>query len=92
MFEQLEDLRIRLEKDSAKLVSAMDLERVAYVLGKEGLSSSEWNGTGAREGGEVDEAKAGLALDGKRKMRSVPLSGEKSISRAEPGTKKRRKR
>lgn len=40
LFEKVAELRKRLEKDSGKEVSAIDIEKAAYVLGKNALPSS----------------------------------------------------
>ena len=39
-FERVNELRGRLEKDSGKEVSALDIEKAAYVLGKDALPES----------------------------------------------------
>ena len=39
LFEKVIELRKRLESDSGKQVSTIDIEKAAYVLGKEALSS-----------------------------------------------------
>ena len=41
LFSKLETLRSRLEKESKQEVSAIDIEKVAYVLGKEATSSTK---------------------------------------------------
>ena len=40
LFEKVTELRERLENDSGNQVSAIDIEKAAYVLGKDTLSSS----------------------------------------------------
>lgn len=40
LFESMAKLRERLEKDSGNEVSAIDIEKAAYVLGKDGVSNS----------------------------------------------------
>ena len=40
LFERVASLRERLEKESGKEVSAIDIEKAAYVLGKNALASS----------------------------------------------------
>ncbi len=39
LFERVTELRERLEKESGKTVSAIDIEKAAYVLGKDALPS-----------------------------------------------------
>lgn len=41
MFEKVQALRERLQKESGQEVSALDLEKVAYVLGKEAQPGSK---------------------------------------------------
>ena len=41
LFEKVTELRERLENDSGKQVSTIDIEKAAYVLGKDALSSSK---------------------------------------------------
>jgi len=68
LFERLQTLRERLEKESKTLVPAIDIEKAAYVLGKEATSASKF---------PVDEedAKSDAALQPpspKRRKKATP--------------------
>ena len=71
LFERVAELRERLKKDSGKEVSAIDIEKAAYVLGKEASPSSR------RFPFDTEDAEGDKALrppSPKRRRRATPES------------------
>ena len=55
LFEKLQTLRERLEKENKQQVSAIDIEKMAYVLGKEALMKDPDAITFTRIGDDEEE-------------------------------------
>lgn len=90
MFEKASALRERLEKESGETVSALDLEKVAYVLAKEAKPGSKRYDIEEDGGEEEEEGK------GKRGMtKSKGIASEDGSAKVEsmqrPHAKRRRK-
>lgn len=85
MYEKVQALRKRLEDESGQIVSALALEKMAYVLGKEAQLGPElYAAQKERDDGPVQSC---------RKRKDAATGDEKAEEEPEqpPATKKRKK-
>ena len=87
MFEKVQALRERLESESGQEVSALTLEKVAYVLGKEAQLDSKQD---AVQGGKREEDDEPVQPSKKGRKRKCATNGEEP--QQQPATRKRKKR
>jgi len=92
MFEKASALRERLEKESGETVSALDLEKVAYVLAKEAKPGSKRYDI-EEDGGEEEEEGKGKGKRGMTKRKGIASEdgSAKVESMQRPHAKRRRK-
>lgn len=78
LFEKLQTLRERLEKENKQQVSAIDIEKMAYVLGKEAPMKDPDAITFTRIGDdEEEEPNDGVShLPPKRRKKNTPKTKE----------------
>jgi hypothetical protein len=88
LFEKLQTLRKRLEKESKKTVSAIDIERMAYVLGKEAPTNDPDIITSTSIDDEnEDESNDGLLKPPPKRQKKNPPKAEPLSKSREPNPK-----
>ncbi|KAL2044766.1 hypothetical protein N7G274_002541 [Stereocaulon virgatum] len=92
LFEKLQTLRKRLEKESKQDVSAIDVERMAYVLGKEAPTKDPdtITSTGIDDENE-DETNDGLLRPPPKRQKKNPPKSEPLSKSREPNPKPKSK-
>lgn len=94
MYERVQELRERLEKEGGEGVGALELEKMAYVLGKEAEGAERYDVDVDREEGKSEVEVE--ASEGGKKRKAVSTSEKDSIERtnqpAEKKTKKTKKK
>ena len=74
LFERVAELRERLEKDSSEEITSIDIEKVAYVLGKKAVASST---EFPEHTDDVEDDKTLGSPSPKRQRKATPKSGRK---------------
>lgn len=90
MYEKVRVLVVRLDTEGGEVVSALDLEKVAYVLGKEAERAKGYDvDDDGEEEGREGEAKAS---EGGKKRKATSTGSKKSAeTKNEPAAKKTRR-